>query len=191
MKKLIVAVVCALMTVGISGAEPRTFIKNGDFEDGLKNWIQLSWMRNTITPEIDAAENQGIGCGSLKIVGDGHKHGYFVQQFNIPRNLKKVRVSGYMKTEGFQNSWAARIQVEFFSQDSKQVGRGIPMITPVNKHTTDWTLYSKEITIPENARFFRLILLTTQPGNNKPNAGTAWFDNIEVVEVLPESAEAK
>ena len=191
MKHLTAIISFVLMTAALCGAEPRSFIKNGDFEDGLKHWQQLKWIRNPIAPEIDTSVNQGIGCGSLKFVGDGRKQGYYIQQFVIPNDLKKVRVSGYMKTEGFQNSWAARIQVEFFSQDSKQVGRGIPMITPVNKHTTDWTLYSKEITIPENARFFRLILLTTQPGNNKPNEGTAWFDNIEVVEILPEAPAAQ
>ncbi len=184
----------ALLLVGLGfatlAAESENLLKNGDFEDGLRHWQVPAWFKNGLTPEADPGVNQGPGNGSLKLAGRDASQGYVIQQIVIPADAKRLRISGWMKTQGFQNAWAARIQVEIFNAKSEKVGPGFPMITPVRNSDTDWTEYGRDIELPEGARYFRVILLTQYPTKPTPNAGIVWFDNIMVTRIAePEKQE--
>ena len=179
-----VGVLCA----ATNDAAPRNMLKNGDFENGSMYWKTPEWFKSAFAPVIDKSNNQGPGMGSLKATGEGNRQCYFIQQIVIPRGCTKLRLSGYMKTAGFQNGWTAWIQGQCFS-DIGPVGRGFPLITPPAKSDTDWTFYTMDITLPPEAKYFRVILMTNGPGNDKPNAGKAWFDNISLT-VIPEDESA-
>ncbi len=173
----------------LGAAEPENLLQNGDFEEGLAHWQVPTWFKNALVPEADGAVNQGAGANSLKITGKNTQLGYIIQQIVMPSGISKLRIAGWMKTQGFQNSWTARIQVEFFDAGGKKVGPGFPLITPSRNSDTDWTQYQREIVPPEGAQYCRVILLTHYPIRPVPNAGIVWYDNLSLTAITPQVAQ--
>lgn len=158
-------------------------LKNGDFEDGLSSWQTPSWFKKAIEPRIDTTENQGPGSGSLRFDGDKINMGYVMQQVAIKPGKQMFRLSGWMKTADFQNSWGARIQAQAISfvKGKEVYSPNYPLITPPHLHEISWCEFSLEFTPPETAQVIRVILLTQPPTfPAKPNNGKVWFDNIKL-----------
>ena len=96
-----------------------------------------------------------------------------------------------MKTDGFENSWSARIQAESIQilADRKEQYRIWPLITAVSLQSMDWQYFECTFTPPESALYLRVILLTQYPNLPTSNSGTVWFDDIKL-NLLDEKKQA-
>lgn len=66
MKKFLLALSC--FTLGSAAFCADVLIKNGNFEEGLKNWVVPGWIKNAATPILDNSDMPGPGKASLKLV---------------------------------------------------------------------------------------------------------------------------
>ena len=171
-------------------AKADNLLKNPSFEEGLENWNIPSWIENTIKVEIDRSIFQGPGNASLKMVGEEGKRGILMQSVVRNPDVKRYRISGWMKTKDFENGWYAEITAEcVFQKDGKQQYAYYNIITQWDIHNMDWTKFEKEFEVPEGTTQIRVLLQTKSPsGKLEPgNKGTVWFDNICLEELVDET----
>jgi hypothetical protein len=118
------------------------------------------------------------GNYALKVKVDVARWSGADQMIFLQEGVKKVEVSGWMKTEnvvqGAQNYEQARIAVEFYDNNGALVG-GYPPVTAQSTGTTDWKYYSHVYFVPEGGK---QVKIQTVMGNC---TGTVYFDDLEVL----------
>lgn len=181
--RLLPALLLFFAFCGVASAE--NLLQNGDFEDGLKHWRTPEWFREALPAEVDNTVHHALGNSSLKFRGNGSRRGYTLQQLKIQPGKNRYQLSGWMKSEGFENSWSARIQAESIQilADRKEQYRIWPLITPVSLQSMDWQYFECTFTPPESALYLRIILLTQYPNLPTTNSGTVWFDDIKLIKL--------
>ncbi|MBX9851868.1 MAG: carbohydrate binding domain-containing protein, partial [Cytophagaceae bacterium] len=151
----------------LSSSFAQNVLKNSGMEDleGWNNW------GNGVQ---DTSKHSGEY--SLKISNDEFKWSGADQIIIFPKGAKRLTLSGWMRTENVEkgsNPWeSARIAVEFYNEDGKQVG-GYPQATAQVFGTTAWRPYKRMYPIPPDAANVKIQLAL---GNAK---GTVWFDDVE------------
>ncbi len=86
-------------------------------------------------------------------------------------------LNGYIKT---QNVLSANIQIRYFNtRESGASSIGNEYITANITGNTDWTQYSLDLTIPDNANYFDIRLASS---SSNSGVSYAWFDNVELIE---------
>ncbi len=181
--RLLVASLCMFPFCWVALAE--NLLQNGDFEDGLKHWHTPEWFREALPAEVDNKVHHALGNSSLKFRGNGSQRGYTLQQIKIQPGKNRYQLSGWMKTEGFENSWSARIQAQSIQilADRKEQYHTWPLITPVPFQNMDWQYFECTFTPPEAALYLRVILLTQYPNQPTRNSGTVWFDDVKLIKL--------
>jgi hypothetical protein len=161
-------------------SEKNIVLNNGGFERGMDGWPDWA---GEATDEVFHYGNR-----SLKVEQITEDPQWIMrrQRLIIPPNTKAIKVSGWIKTERVFNTPAewegARIYLQFVDNTGAEikvsndgVGRAVG--------TTDWTQYSAELIIPENATLIWLHCgLANVPG-------TAYFDDIKVEFVSKEESK--
>jgi len=87
----------------------------------------------------------------------------------------KYSLSGYIKT---QNGKDVTIKIEYYSSRNAYYPLGEENVGITVNGDTPWTFYSKQLTIPQETKFFDI-----KPVSGAPSTGTAysWFDNISLI----------
>ncbi|MCC6443260.1 MAG: DUF4091 domain-containing protein [Armatimonadetes bacterium] len=178
-RKMLFRCWAALLVLWIAlpaAAEPGNLLAGGDFEQGIGPWTTGHAWYEAGGPgkggglsawSIDSGAARS-GKQSLKVAGQKNR-GIAMQILALPPDI--YRISGWVKTENMGDA-RAQILAEFLDKSGKWLS-GVP--AGEASGTQDWTLVSKEITVPVNARQIHLDLLT-----DRPNEGTAWFDDIRI-----------
>ncbi len=87
-------------------------------------------------------------------------------------NTKKYTLHAWIRTRGASS---ANIEIQYFSSRTSNFPSATETLTPEGiSENTDWTFYSKEITIPSNCSYYLIILRNV--------AGHAWFDEVGLIE---------
>ncbi len=117
------------------------------------------------------------GSASLKYVnGDARRYCLASQKLNL-RPGRKYRFSVWVKTvEMTGPESGATICLEWLGKDGKWLGGAYPSGV---KGTADWTRVEGVTRVPEDAASFSLLCYV-----RKQMTGTAWFDDVEVVQVV-------
>ncbi len=165
-------------------------VRNSGFEEGLENWTVPGWMMETsIEPKIDQAVVHGPGHGSLRLRGEEGTRGFLMQTISDFNPGSKYSLGAWVKKDGFENAWTVVIMTEYGYHDEEGNRKWgyFPVYSSWRFAYMEWNFLSREFLLPDNADILRVILSTTHPsGRIEPgrgNTGTAWFDNIELVEV--------
>lgn len=162
-KRIFALVGILLFSVQVFGQNQ---LKNPGFEEevGWNNWGGVK----------DAVAHSG--SFGLKIHNDDFKWSGSDQVILLPEGIKRITVSGWMKTENVEkgtNVWEqARIAIEFYDEDNKLTG-GYPQATAQAIGTTEWRPYKRMYPVPAGAKSVKIQLAL---GNAK---GTVWFDDME------------
>lgn len=160
--------------------QKQTTYLNLDFEDIGWGGTVNGWYTGGTGFEVTADHSVVYsGKTSLRIEGERKNKSFGVSNRLFPiedARGKKIRFSGYIKTENLSEGWAGiwmrvdgqdengKYKMEWFDNLEKRGPKG----------TTDWTQYVMETgVIPEsaNAVFFGTLL---------PGKGKAWFDKLEI-----------
>ena len=157
-------------------------LKNGNMEDGTKEWIVPSWLKNTIPAVADTMVNAGGGNTSLKLQGVKGKRVIVYHNFEIPGNCRFIQVRAMAKTRNLGNTWSA-ITLEV--QNVKKSPWSISTYPrSQNKAETEWMEYvSPVIELPSGAGPMAKIYLQIASGAE----GTVWFDDITVTPLKSKS----
>lgn len=99
-----------------------------------------------------------------------------------------------MKTQAFDNSWQASLQIVFSirSNDGKVSSRTFTAgSTPYQIANTNWSFFGTDFQIEDEIISATLQLQTSHPSGEKaqqtkPNTGTAWFAGM-ALETIPEN----
>jgi len=90
-------------------------------------------------------------------------------------NTKKYTLHAWIKTN---DASAVNIDIQYFnSRTSTTPVSTENMLSLALSGTSDWTFYSKEITIPSNCTYYNILM--------KAGGGTAWFDEVGLIEWTP------
>lgn len=118
------------------------------------------------------------GSNALKITLDKPRWSGVDQVIFFPEGIRKVEVSGWMKTEnvvqGALNYEQARIAVEFMDNNGTLVG-GYPPVVGQKTGTSEWTYYNNVYLVPQGAAQMKV---QTALANC---AGTVYFDDLEAL----------
>ncbi|MFN6947013.1 MAG: glycoside hydrolase family 9 protein [Cytophagaceae bacterium] len=118
------------------------------------------------------------GKFGLKITNIDFKWSGSDQIIVLPEGIKDLTLSGWVKVDSVvrgNKPWErARIALEFYDKDMKQVGGHYP-VTGEAFGTRDWRKYEKTYSIPPNAFCVKIQLAL---GNA---TGTVYFDDVEVL----------
>ncbi len=145
-------------------------IKNPGFEVSNVGW---NFWGGILQKEVIRS-----GTSALKVTLNTARWSGADQIIFFQEGVKKVEVSGWMKTEnvvkGALDYEQARISVEFYDNNGSLVG-GYPPVTGQKIGTSDWIQYSHTYMVPQGAK---QVKIQTVLGNC---TGTAYFDDIEVL----------
>ena len=144
-------------------------LKNPGFEEDNSGW-------NFWGGVLDFPGKSGGAC--MLVRTDVAKWTGADQIIMLSKDIKKVEVSGWMKTESIvkgANPWEmARIALEFSDEGGGLVG-GYPPVTGQKEGTSDWSYYKKIYEVPSGAASVKVQAVI---GNA---TGAAWFDDLSVV----------
>jgi uncharacterized protein YjdB len=118
----------------------------------------------------------GSGSRSARIESSSPARGAIVQQTNAVTVGKTYRVRVRMKTENVSAKALVRVQIGRAS--------GGNLLSTVGEvgGTTDWTLFEKNVTIPDNATSPAWLKVEAFLENS---SGRVWFDDVAVEEIKP------
>ena len=177
-----VAVLVCACSGWLPGQEPaaggRELVINGRFEEGQGGWtFGHGWYESPKGSGVSAGEfvsGAGRNGGTCVKLTGANNRGLIMQQMQIWPDT--FRVSGWVKCEDLGDAEAG-ILIEWMEggQARKYVGN---QSTPRVRGTTEWTRVEATFKTPVNARLLHVDLLTTAPNN-----GTAWFDDISMVDL--------
>lgn len=159
----------SVLLFSIMGKAQTNLIKNGGFEKEMENW------RGDIG-KISPYDKK-IGKNSFIINQFVGKEWKGVDQIaSIPKNAYAITFSTWIKTdaiEGGKEAYNAGVMtVEFTNSGDKNISyENIAQI----KGTTPWTLYTKTVIIPENAKKIRVMLALAQ------TSGTILYDDVKAI----------
>jgi hypothetical protein len=143
-------------------------LKNPGFENYLTGW--------PVYAGVATNEEAHTGEYSLKVAGTASAWEMRMQTITLQRGKKQITVGGWMKTVDVPqnyNLWeGARIYVQFKDENGLEIpfDGGVARVVG----NTDWTYYSKTLTIPDDA-----FEMTIHCGRANV-AGTVYFDDIVV-----------
>jgi poly-gamma-glutamate capsule biosynthesis protein CapA/YwtB (metallophosphatase superfamily) len=83
---------------------------------------------------------------------------------------------GHLKT---LNASDANIEIRYYSNRTSSYALGSETLTLPLSQTNDWTFFHKELTVPTNANYFDVLLLSSGPSLG---IGQTWFDNVGLIE---------
>lgn len=182
MKKIILSV--AVLATGIL---TQAQLQNPDFEHA-ENGILSAWKNkpnNLYLWKIDDAVKYS-GKNSLQIsnIKDASTSAQpFSQIVPIPGNgLRKVRLSGYIRSENTTGNIALWAQVKNGEKTTIDFGNSDTQNRKVTPNT-DWKEYSLEFIVDDNAKNFLF-------GGFLSGNGKVWFDNFSVSEIPFSEKEA-
>jgi hypothetical protein len=161
--------------------DSRNFLKNSSFEDGLQNGIPKYWGTEFYGAEIVSPGKVGDHC--VKITNTGEVMSVGAQELSLSYDdAKKVTLSAYIKLDNIvvgPEDWnKVNIQVLFFDADGEQVG-GWPSLGPWTG-TMEWTRFAKSFHVPKGTKTAKVVYGLFNC------TGTAYFDDIELSEVIPQ-----
>jgi hypothetical protein len=166
MKKI--SAIISIFIFFILPAYTQNQIKNPGFENGKDGWNLWGGAQD---------DNAHSGASSLKVFNADFKWSGADQKVLIPEGVKKIELSGWMKTENIEKGtkgWeVARIVCEFMNEAGEPTG-GYAVATAQASGTTDWKLYKGTYPVPVGAKEVKIQLVLA---NAK---GTAWYDDIEL-----------
>ncbi|OPY88940.1 MAG: Carbohydrate binding domain protein [Smithella sp. PtaU1.Bin162] len=186
MKRKKLAIMICIGVVNLLYAQDGVnLIMNGSFEEGILLWEVPPWINSSIKPQLDKAIIQGPGSASLSFAGKPNVKAFILQTIKLKEEMKgkELKISGWIRTKDFENSWIAAISVEcIINKDGKISYKYFGINTPWYLKELDWTKYEKIFVLPENPTTLRVILQTASPtgGFEKSNTGTVWFDNVKL-----------
>jgi len=163
-----------LLVLSLSGSlimGQNNIVKNGGFNQNTDYW------RGDVVQQSSFIKKEGQNSGMiLQYTGEDWKG--VDQIIAIPKGTYAIELSAWIKSDeiakGKQDYNAGVMTVELATSSEKSIE--YVNIAQV-KGTTDWTLYSKIILIPENAKKIRIMLALAQ------TSGTIFFDDIKAVTV--------
>jgi erythromycin esterase len=177
---------------------PKTKYLNLDFEDSTPDGKPKFWMAGGTgyLAVLDKADvPSGETCFRLESVSTNRTFGVATSFFPIDfARGKKLRYSGYIKTEGVEEGhaglwWRVDKAPQMVAAFDNMAGRG-------PNGTTDWQEYVIELDIPEDGSNINFGVLLT-------GSGKAWFDDLQIfldgepypqsrpVPIVPKKADLK
>jgi len=154
----------------------RELIWFGNFEDEgctLWNTSNSNVSYDNITAyqgERSLRHNRAPGTGSLSN--------------NLKLRIKKYEntgytLNGYIKTESIGS---ANIQIRYYTTRTISYALGSEDLVVSLSGTNDWTYFHKELSVPGNAGYFDIYLMSN---GQDLGAGSVWFDNVGLIEWTP------
>ncbi len=160
----------ALMLVVISfSCHSQNILKNPGFENLGKDWT--IW--NTGQWQSDVVKS---GKYALKVTQKKARFSGATQTIVFPKNVKKLEVSGWMKTEDVIQGDSSYMKANIAIAIEDSLGNGIGDVPGVGQQTgnSDWIFFKKSYEVPEGGKQVRFVAFL----NNC--VGTAWFDDLEI-----------
>jgi C-terminal processing protease CtpA/Prc len=166
MKKLQVIFLLLITCAGLFAQKEA----NLDFEilenNEAKDWSAFGDGNHKISFDANTSQNGSVS-GTIESTGATSK--FKALAYNIPADFggKKIKLSGYIKTENVEGGWAGlwmRIDPQIAFDNMKS--RGI-------KGTTDWKKYEIELDYNSSAK-------TVVVGGLLVGTGKIWIDNLKV-----------
>ena len=175
---LVLAIAAAIIISSFVGFQPKgvNLIKNGGFED-VQNGLPVDWYTESYTTGADfSVVSDGYDGNSVKIVNNNYNDARFVQKVSVNPNAI-YRLSAWVKTEDVQarpgvdeNSACANVSVlEMFNASQTLSG------------DSEWTRIDF---YGQTGAGQKSILVAVRLGfYSGDTMGTAYFDNVELVQV--------
>lgn len=175
---LVLVIAAAIIISSFVGFQPKgvNLIKNGDFED-VQNGLPVDWYTESYTSGVDfSVQPDGYDGNSVKIVSNNYNDARFVQKVSVNPNAI-YRLSAWVKTEDVQaktgvdqNKGCANVSVmEMF------------YISQTLSGDSEWTRIDF---YGQTGAGQRSILVAMRLGfYSGDSKGTAYFDNVELVQV--------
>ena len=153
----------------------QNLLKNGNMENGTKEWIVPSWLKNTLPGVSDSTVTAGGGTASLKLQGEKGKRVMVYHNFVLPPGCKFLQIRLLAKTKNLGRTWSgAYLEVQNVKLPMWSIST---YKRSQNKAETGWMEYvSPVIELPANAGPMAKIYLHMAPGAE----GTVWFDDVSV-----------
>ncbi|MBN2642956.1 MAG: carbohydrate binding domain-containing protein [Victivallales bacterium] len=147
------------------------YLKNNDFENGLRNW---SFKGNTTVDNIQGHTEPK----ALLHKRDNAKEYHVIRQYFKKLPPGKYIFGGWLKTERIDDkkSSEAQIGLEFYRKNKYIGGK---YSNPIE--STTWTKFTKKISIPE---FVDLVIFSIYL--KKGDIGKVWFDDMFLTPDKPE-----
>lgn len=140
---------------------------NGNFENGTSSWRGAVNLSSTVKKE---------GNASLVLTSTSKDWVGIDQQFNVPKDVKSVTISGWLKSENIvqgDNLWNNGLLNVEFTSDGKTKTANDESITFVTG-STEWQQYSKTFSLPKDTQKLRLMIALGFA------TGTLYADDIQV-----------
>lgn len=175
MIKRLLFLILVLIAFSLVAQKQETTYLNLDFEDLVGKGIPKHWQLYQVNCSISGDKTRGYsGEACLRMEGEKEKKitGYVFRYFPTEDGRgKKVRFSGFIKTENITGGYAG-FWWQVSGKDYKQ------MVSDEMKDrgatgTTDWKEYVIELDIPTEGD--KIIFGTIMTGS-----GTAWFDDLRI-----------
>ncbi|OQA85494.1 MAG: hypothetical protein BWY31_01895 [Lentisphaerae bacterium ADurb.Bin242] len=163
-------------------------IKNGSFEEGIKEWMVPSWKRADgkiwVEPVPDKGNSQGIGgmC-SMRLDYAKNKicHLNYFTTISLPPGKKDYTFSVWTKSEGYDQPTKGQLTVVL---NLPEIQKNHVLLTPWNKLQENWTQFRQDIQIPDSCTKATLRIGIHGYDNER---GTTWVDNLYLGPKLPEN----
>ncbi|WP_213524658.1 Ig-like domain-containing protein [Paenibacillus sp. J31TS4] len=180
-------------------AEGPNLFQNGDFEVLDSNRLPVGWSMgnysNATTAKPVYAVDEAVykvGTHSYKLSAADNKisRGSIKQDILLSPDLngKPMKLQFWVKTDRIdESSGGPRAYARIQTYNSKGARIGGVNETTSFKGTNDWTLVEKSFAIPKDSDAVRI----TFEAFLEYTAGTAWFDDLRMFEVLPDDPPPK
>ena len=180
---------CVLCAVALRAVAAENLLRNPSFEEIAEGrpahwttghrWYEKPKGSGLAAVGPDREFFQGPGQNSLRMVGRGNR-GIAQQQVRLdPAWGTRFRLTGWMRLRD-TGSACARIDVECIGPDDKWLGAGTALATDWRKSTADWERFETTFAVEPGTAALRVHCAT-----DKANAGTVWFDSLELYAVTP------
>ncbi|MCX5726617.1 MAG: hypothetical protein NT030_05515 [Candidatus Saganbacteria bacterium] len=183
---MLLAILGLLLPLGMawSGPERVNLLKNGSFDEGLKNKIPLYWGKEFYNCYI--VKDEITGGNALKIVNTKKQESMGAQEIDLDgRKIHAVTLSTLVKGENIlagKESWEkANMQLLFFDEGGKQLG-GWPQLGPWDG-TFDWREIKRNFIVPRETRKCKVVLGLLNA------SGAVYFDDVYLEEFKREDFE--
>ncbi|MBU0687716.1 MAG: beta-galactosidase [Candidatus Margulisbacteria bacterium] len=161
---LIILALVVAASVSFSFSAPvesanNNLLKNGSFEEGLKEKIPVSWGTEFYNGYL--MEDGKVGDVFFQIRNEKSDMSLGAQKIPLDgRDIRRINVSCWVKADNIipgKEAWQkANIQPLFFDENDKQVG-GWPQLGPWDG-TFDWVFVKKGFKVPAEARTLKFVL---------------------------------
>ena len=160
---------------------PKNVLKNPGFETKGKEWTIM----NTGEWQSEVVHS---GNYALKVSQKVVRFSGGTQTITFPPSIKKLEVSGWMKTQGvvfepkYSPFWKASIAIAIEDSYGKAVG-SVPAAVGQLTGNSDWTYFKNSYDIPEGGKQVRFCAFLSNC------VGTTWFDDLEIKFITEENEQ--